>query len=238
MWTFPRRVDSDLMGDIWTCRCDINRDVREGFYPGEKSVGEVLCVWFPCSCSSGRRCRWERGCVRVKQHSTRCAYCICVCVCVKLHTAYIFSLWLCISCTYALLCSCLSLSLCVSIYQLLPHTDAGVGLGGGWWGALQWLHSCLLLGESLHRGRLHSQSRRCRKLPGQWGGRARRWADARVLHGSFSRLISQWGCCVSDMKAGSWSYLQPSCSSSQPQSVGSLSWAVSGDSSSPGSSQE
>lgn len=78
-----------------------------------------------------------------------------------------------------------SLSLCVSIYQLLPHTDAGVGLGGGWWGALQWLHSCLLLGESLHRGRLHSQSRRCRKLPGQWGGRARRWADARVLHGSF-----------------------------------------------------
>lgn len=68
---------------------------------------------------------------------------------------------------HALLCSCLSLSLCVSIYQLLPHTDAGVGLGGGWWGALQWLHSCLLLGESLHRGRLHSQSRRCRKLPGQ-----------------------------------------------------------------------
>lgn len=131
-----------------------------------------------------------------------------------------------------------SLSLCVSIYQLLPHTDAGVGLGGGWWGALQWLHSCLLLGESLHRGRLHSQSRRCRKLPGQWGGRARRWADARVLHGSFSRLISQWGCCVSDMKAGSWSYLQPSCSLSQPQSVGSLSWAVSGDSSSPGSSQQ
>lgn len=44
------------------------------------------------------------------------------------------------SCTYVILCSCLSLPLslsvfqCVStcsIYQLLPHTEAGVGWGGG-----------------------------------------------------------------------------------------------------------
>lgn len=223
------------MGDIWTCRCDINRDVREGFYPGEKSVGEVLCVWFPCSCSSGRRCRWECGCVRVKQHSTRCAYCICVCV--KLHTAYIFSLWLCISCTYALLCSCLSLSLCLHLSAAPPHGCRG---GVGWR-----VVGCSAVAALVPVARRESAPRpppqpitAMQEAPGPMRRPSEAVGRRSGSSWEFSRLISQWGCCVSDMKAGSWSYLQPSCSSSQPQSVGSLSWAVSGDSSSPGSSQE
>ena len=190
------------------------------------------------------------GCVRVKQHSTRCAYCICVCVCVcvceKLHTAYIFSpviMYLMYICHPMFLP--LSLSLCVSpharsISCCFPHTDAGGG--GGWvWvggGALQWLHSCLLLGESLHRGRLHSQSRRCRKLPDQWGGRARRWADARVLHGSFFDWFLNGVVVCRTSKQVTGVISSPPALCLRGRASGSLSWAVSGDSSSPGSSQE
>lgn len=237
MWTFPRRVDSDLMGDIWTCRCDINRDVREGFYPGEKSVGEVLCVWFPCSCSSGRRCRWERGCVRVKQHSTRCAYCICVCVCEASHCIHIqpVIMYLMYICPPMFLP--LSLSLCLHLSAAPPHGCRG---GVGWR-----VVGCSAVAALVPVARRESAPRpppqpimAMQEAPGPMRRPSEAVGRRSGSSWEFSRLISQWGCCVSDMKAGSWSYLQPSCSLSQPQSVGSLSWAVSGDSSSPGSSQE
>ena len=172
------------------------------------------------------------GCVRVKQHSTRCAYCICVCVCVcvRSFTLHTYSaLWLCISCTYAILCSCLSLSLCVSpharsISCCFPHTDAGVGLGwvvvvGGGEGSAVAALVPVARRESAPRPPPQPITT-MQEAPGPMRRPSEAVGRRSGSSWEFFRLISQWGCCVSDIKAGNWSYFQPSCSLSPRQSVG------------------
>lgn len=134
-----------------------------------------------------------------------------------------------------------SLSLCLHMLDLSaapPHGGRSGGGGESRGGALQWLHLCLLLGESRHRGCLHSQSWRCRKLPDQWGGSARRWADAQVLHGVFSTDFSMGLLYVGHQSRYLELFSAPPRFVSQAMAAGSLSWAVNDDASSPGSSWE